>query len=85
MNTRARLVASVAETLGVAPDRITDAATIYGDLGADSLDIVELLMTVEEAFGIELADATVDEVKTFGDLLRTVEAAMEAAMEAANG
>ena len=46
----------VAEQLGVAPDEITPRAHILEDLGADSLDVVELVMALEEEFGLEIND-----------------------------
>lgn len=62
----------VIEHLGVDPERLTTDASFMDDLGADSLDSVELTMAVEEEFGIEMDDEACDRVfdkGTFGDLL----------------
>jgi acyl carrier protein len=52
---------------------VTKDASILEDLGADSLDVVELVMTLEEAFDIEVPDDAVEELRTIGDIQRFVE------------
>jgi acyl carrier protein len=60
------------EHLGVDESRVTPAATFVGDLGADSLDVVELVMTCEEEFRIEIADDVADKIKTVENLIDVI-------------
>jgi acyl carrier protein len=53
---KARVDKIVTEHLGVAPDKVTGSASLIDDLGADSLDIVELVMAFEEEFRVDIAD-----------------------------
>ncbi len=57
----------IADQLGVDPERVKVEASFIDDLGADSLDIVELVMAVEEEFGIEIPDEDAEKLKTVGD------------------
>ena len=68
-----RIQSIVAEQLGVEPVDVTKDASILDDLGADSLDVVELVMILEEAFDIEVPDDAVEEMRTIGDIERFVE------------
>jgi acyl carrier protein len=68
-----RIQSMVAEQLGVEPAEVTKDASIFDDLGADSLDVVELVMLLEEAFDIEVPDDAVEEMRTIGDIQRFVE------------
>ena len=68
---RARTV--VAEHLGVDPSLITDSASFIDDLGADSLDTVELVMAFEEEFGCEFSNDDGRAIETFGDAVRVIE------------
>ncbi|MCH8084261.1 MAG: acyl carrier protein [Myxococcales bacterium] len=68
-----RIQSIVTEQLGVEPSEVTKDASILDDLGADSLDVVELVMTLEEAFDIEIPDDAVEEMRTIGDIQRFVE------------
>ncbi len=68
-----RIQSIVAEQLGVDRAEVTKDASILDDLGADSLDVVELVMTLEEAFEIEVPDDAVEEMRTIGDIQRFVE------------
>ncbi len=68
-----RIQSIVTEQLGVKPADVTKDASILDDLGADSLDVVELVMTLEEAFDIEIPDDAVEEMRTIGDIQRFVE------------
>lgn len=60
------------EQLGVDEDSITEQTTIE-DLGADSLDLVEAIMNIEDEFGIEIADEDVDSIKSVGDIINYIE------------
>ena len=55
-------------------DKVTEAASITDDLGADSLDVVDLVMSFEEEFDIEIPDDQVEKIKTVGDNMRTCQA-----------
>lgn len=59
----------IVEQLGVADTAVTLEASFIDDLGADSLDIVELIMALEEAFDIEIPDADAEKVVTVGDVV----------------
>ena len=59
----------IVEQLGVAETAVTMEASFIDDLGADSLDIVELIMVLEEAFDIEIPDADAEKVATVGDVV----------------
>ena len=58
----------VAEQLGVEPNQVTPQASILDDLGADSLDVVELVMAIEENFDIEIPDEAIETMRTIGDV-----------------
>ena len=59
-------------TLGVAETAVNMEASFIDDLGADSLDIVELIMALEEAFDIEIPDADAEKVVTVGDVVEYI-------------
>ncbi|NIA12199.1 MAG: acyl carrier protein [Nitrospiraceae bacterium] len=59
----------VADRLGVDPDEVTPEASFINDLGADSLDTVELVMALEEEFGIEIPDEDAEKIQTVGDAI----------------
>ena len=59
----------VVEHLGAEPDKVTDNASFIDDLGADSLDTVELVMAFEEEFGIEIPDDAAEKIQTVGDAI----------------
>ena len=59
----------IVEQLGVAEDSVTEEASFIDDLGADSLDIVELIMALEEEFDIEIPDSDAEKVVTIGDVV----------------
>ena len=64
-----KLKAIIVEQLGVADTAVTMEASFIDDLGADSLDIVELVMAIEEEFDIEIPDSDAEKVVTVGDVV----------------
>ena len=62
----------IVEQLGVAETAVNMEASFIDDLGADSLDIVELIMALEEAFDIEIPDADAEKVVTVGDVVEYI-------------
>lgn len=54
-------------------DRVTMDSTLIGDLGADSLDVIDLAMSIEDEFDIEVPDDEIEKIKTVGDIVRFVE------------
>ena len=58
----------VVDQLGVEEDEVTMEASMQDDLGADSLDLVDLVMSVEEEFGVKVADEDLENIKTVGDI-----------------
>ena len=60
----------VVEHLGVGADKVTDNASFIDDLGADSLDTVELVMAFEEEFGCEIPDDAAETILTVGDAVK---------------
>ena len=65
----------VVEHLGVEADKVVDGANFIEDLGADSLDTVELVMAFEEEFGVEIPDDAADSILTVGDAVKFIEKA----------
>jgi acyl carrier protein len=63
----------IVEQLGVKPDQVTPEAKFIEDLGADSLDTVELIMALEEEFGIEVPDEQAEKLATVGDVVKYIE------------
>ena len=63
----------VADHLGVEEAKITDDASFIDDLGADSLDTVELVMAFEEEFGSEISDSEAEKILTVGDAIKFIE------------
>ena len=63
----------VVEHLGVEPDKVTEGASFIDDLGADSLDTVELVMAFEEEFGCEIPDDAAETILTVGDAVKFLE------------
>lgn len=63
----------LAEQLDIDKDLITLESSIVDDLGADSLDIVDLVMSLEDEFDTEIPDETVENIKTVGDIVHYIE------------
>ncbi|HJX15166.1 MAG TPA: acyl carrier protein [Candidatus Deferrimicrobiaceae bacterium] len=64
----------VAEQLGRDVNEVTNEASFIDDLGADSLDIVELVMAMEDEFGIEIPDEEAEKIKTVKDVIEYIKA-----------
>jgi len=64
----------VAEQLGKDANEVTNEASFIDDLGADSLDIVELVMAMEDEFGIEIPDEEAEKIKTVKDVIEYIKA-----------
>jgi acyl carrier protein len=64
----------VVEHLGVEPEKVTEEASFTDDLGADSLDIVELVMAFEEEFGVEIPDDAAEKISTVKDAIAYIDA-----------
>ena len=69
-----KVVKIIVVKLGVKESEVTPEATFTGDLGADSLDTVELVMEFEKAFGIQVADEDAEKFQTVGDVINYIEA-----------
>jgi acyl carrier protein len=65
----------IVEQLGVKPDQVVPSAKFIEDLGADSLDTVELVMALEDEFGIEVPDEQAEKLQSVGDVMKYVEEA----------
>jgi len=69
-STDAKVKEIIINELGVEPEKVTPEASFVEDLGADSLDTVELVMAFEEEFGIEIPDEDAENLQTVGDAIR---------------
>ena len=63
----------ISQQLDVKADDITEASNIQDDLGADSLDVVDLVMALEDEFDVEIPEDQVENIKTVGDIVKFVE------------
>ena len=63
----------VADHLGIDDTKVTDEASFIDDLGADSLDTVELVMAFEEEFGSEISDSEAEKILTVGDAIKFID------------
>lgn len=73
-NVEERVKNIIVEQLGVEPDQVKPEAQFVNDLGADSLDTVELIMALEEEFDIEIPDEKAEKIKTVGEALDHIKA-----------
>ena len=63
----------IAENLEIDENTITPESVITDDLGVDSLDVVDLVMSFEDEFGVEIADEAVETIRTVGDIVKYIE------------
>jgi acyl carrier protein len=75
--TEQRVKEIIVEQLGVNPDQVTPDAKFIEDLGADSLDTVELVMPLEEKFGHETPDEKAEKLQSVGDVIKYIEDARQ--------
>ena len=72
MSVQAKVQAIIAEQRGVDEKEVTESASFIDDLGADSLDTVELVMAFEEEFDLEISDEDAEEITTVADAIRYI-------------
>lgn len=72
-NMKDKIKKLIAEQLCISPDDISDDADIVADLGADSLDIVEMLMTLEDEFGVKIEDDKVNKIRSVNAICEILE------------
>ena len=77
MDTFKKIRSLLAEQLSIEPERITLESDIMNDFEADSLDIVDMVMTLEDEFGIEVPDEAIEKMRTVGDVVQFVDSAKE--------
>jgi acyl carrier protein len=73
-NIEVKVREKIAEQLGVAADEVKPESSFIEDLGADSLDIVELVMALEEEFNIEISDEDAEKIRTVKDVVGYIQA-----------
>ena len=73
MNTIDKVKKIIAEQLCISTDDIKDDANIIEDLGADSLDVVELLMSFEDEFNVSIPDEQLENLKTIPEIVKTID------------
>jgi acyl carrier protein len=73
-----RMAGLIVEQLGVSKEEVSPGASFSDDLGADSLDIVELVMSMEEEFDVEIPDDDVEKLRTIGDAVGYLKERLEA-------
>ena len=71
--TRKKVIAIIAEQLAKPEDSISESSHFVDDLGADSLDTVEIIMAIEEAFGLETPETEQEKIRTVGDAITYIE------------
>ncbi|WP_456431663.1 acyl carrier protein [Thermosulfuriphilus sp.] len=72
MSVEEKVMEIIAEQLGVSRDKVKPEASFIDDLGADSLDLVELVMAMEEAFGLEISDEEAEKLRTVKDVIEYI-------------
>ena len=76
-NIEERVKEIIANQLGVNPEEVVPGASFVEDLGADSLDLVELIMAIEEEFGVEVPDEEAEKIRTVQDAIDYIQEHME--------
>ena len=71
-----KLQGIIAEVLNIEPEEVTMAATFVDDLGADSLDILQIIMGIEEEFDIEIPNEAAEQIVTVGDAVEQIKNAL---------
>jgi acyl carrier protein len=72
-NVESKVREIISEQLGVSVEQVTPEASFIEDLGADSLDIVELVMALEEQYGMEISDEDAEKIRTVKDVVNYIE------------
>ena len=73
MDTYSKVVSIIAEQLGISEESVSANSDVVKDLGADSIDIVQLLMAMEDEFGVTVTEDDADRLKTVGDIVKIIE------------
>ena len=73
MSTKDQVIEIVCDRLGTTPDKLTDETSFTKDLGADSLDLVELVMAFEDTFGMSIPDEETQKIQTVGDTIKYID------------
>ncbi|MBU4533654.1 MAG: acyl carrier protein [Eubacteriales bacterium] len=76
MSTFEKVQSIIVEQLGVEEDEVTEGASFVDDLGADSLDLVELVMAFEESFDTTIPDDEAEKIRTVGDAVKFIDSRM---------
>ena len=79
MGVQEKITEIIVEQLGVKPEEVVPEASFVDDLGADSLDTVELVMALEEEFGVEIPDEDAEKIQTVGDASKYIEEKVKSA------
>jgi acyl carrier protein len=77
MDVQAKVKEIIVQQLGVDAEKVTPTASFVDDLGADSLDVVELVMAFEEEFGVEIPDEAAEKIATVKDAIDYLQAHLE--------
>ena len=72
MDLQDKVKSIICDQLAVEAEKVTDTASFIDDLGADSLDIVELVMTMEEEFELDIPDDDAEKMRTVGDVIKYI-------------
>ncbi len=75
-NVRDRVIEIVCEQMGQSKDKVTEETSFINDLGADSLDTVELVMELEDEFDLSIPDESAEKIKTVGDAIKHIQKAV---------
>ncbi len=76
-NVRDRVIEIVCEQMGQSKEKVNEETSFINDLGADSLDTVELVMELEDEFDLSIPDEEAEKIKTVGDAIKYIEEALQ--------